>query len=67
MNDDGVSKGPRILLLIMMVSLLKVGVEFLLLLWGLLVVLNDLRLLSWNVRWLNNPRKKEICKNLLKE
>ncbi|XP_075645160.1 uncharacterized protein LOC142616177 [Castanea sativa] len=26
-----------------------------------------LRLLSWNVRGLNNPRKREVCKNLLKE
>ena len=26
-----------------------------------------LRLLSWNVRGLNNPRKSEVCKNLLKE
>ena len=26
-----------------------------------------LKLLSWNVRGLNNPRKREICKNLLKE
>ena len=27
----------------------------------------SLRLLSWNVRGLNNPQKREICKNLLKE
>ena len=26
-----------------------------------------LKLLSWNVRGLNNPRKREVCKNLLKE
>ena len=26
-----------------------------------------LRLLSWNVRGLNNPRKREVCKNLLRE
>ena len=26
-----------------------------------------LRLLSWNVRRLNNPRKREVCKNLLIE
>ena len=26
-----------------------------------------LRLLSWNVRGINNPRKREVCKNLLKE
>ena len=26
-----------------------------------------LRLLSWNVRGLNNPRKRVVCKNLLKE
>ena len=26
-----------------------------------------LRLLSWNVRGLNNPQKREVCKNLLKE
>ena len=26
-----------------------------------------LRLLSWNVRGLNNPRKREVCKNLLKD
>ncbi|KAK4601973.1 hypothetical protein RGQ29_011173 [Quercus rubra] len=26
-----------------------------------------LRLLSWNVRGLNNPQKIEVCKNLLKE
>ena len=26
-----------------------------------------LKLLSWNVRGLNNPRKMEVCKNLLKE
>ena len=41
MNDDGVSKRPRILLLIMMVSFLGVGVKLLQLLWGLMVVLND--------------------------
>ena len=27
----------------------------------------SLRLLSWNVRGLNNPQKQEVCKNLLKE
>ena len=27
----------------------------------------SLRLLSWNVRVLNNPQKREVCKNLLKE
>ena len=27
----------------------------------------NLRLLSWNVRGLNNPRKRQVCKNLLKE
>ena len=27
----------------------------------------SLRLLSWNVRRLNNPYKREVCKNLLKE
>ena len=27
----------------------------------------SLRLLSWNVRELNNPQKREVCKNLLKE
>ena len=27
----------------------------------------SLRLLSWNVRGLNNPKKREVCKNLLKE
>ena len=27
----------------------------------------SLRLLSWNVRGLNNPKKMEVCKNLLKE
>ena len=26
-----------------------------------------LRLLSWNVRGLNNPRKRQVCKNFLKE
>ena len=26
-----------------------------------------LRLLSWNVRGLNNPQKSEVCKNFLKE
>ena len=26
-----------------------------------------LRLLSWNVNGLNNPRKREVCKNLLKD
>ena len=26
-----------------------------------------LRLLSWNVRGLNNSQKREVCKNLLKE
>ena len=26
-----------------------------------------LRLLSWNVRGLKNPRKREVCKNLLKD
>ena len=26
-----------------------------------------LRLLSWNVRGLNNPQKREVCKNLLKD
>ena len=26
-----------------------------------------LKLLSWNVRGLNNPRKRKVCKNLLKE
>ena len=26
-----------------------------------------LRLLSWNVRGLNNPRKRKVCKNLLKD
>ena len=54
MNDAGVSKRPAnsrtrglrslrglFLMLIMMVSLLGVGSELLLLLWGLLVVLND--------------------------
>ena len=53
-NDDEVSKQPAnsesrgfrslrglFLMLIMMVSLLGVGAELLLLLWGLLVVLND--------------------------
>ena len=24
-----------------------------------------LQLLSWNIRGLNNPRKREVCKNLL--
>ena len=27
----------------------------------------SLQLLSWNVRGLNNPQKREVCKNLLKE
>ena len=27
----------------------------------------SLRLLSWNVRGLNNPQKREVCKNLLKK
>ena len=27
----------------------------------------SLRLLSWNVRGLNNPQKREVCKNLLKD
>ena len=27
----------------------------------------SLWLLSWNVRGLNNPQKREVCKNLLKE
>ena len=27
----------------------------------------SLRLLSWNVKGLNNPQKREVCKNLLKE
>ena len=27
----------------------------------------SLRLLSWNVRGLNNPQKREVCKNILKE
>ena len=27
----------------------------------------SLRLLSWNARGLNNPKKREVCKNLLKE
>ena len=26
-----------------------------------------LGLLSWNVKGLNNPQKREVCKNLLKE
>ena len=26
-----------------------------------------LQLLSWNVSGLNNPRKREVCKNLLKD
>ena len=26
-----------------------------------------LRLLSWNVRGLNNPQRREVCKNLLKD
>ena len=26
-----------------------------------------LRLLSWNVKGLNNPQKREVCKNLLKD
>ena len=26
-----------------------------------------LQLLSWNVRGVNNPRKREVCKNLLKD
>ena len=54
------------LMLITMVSLLGVGVEFLRLLWGLLVVVNDSTTI-WNVRGLNNPWKREVCKNLLKE
>ena len=35
--------------------------------WGLLVVINDFKTLSWNVRGLNNPRKRKVSKNLLKE
>ena len=27
----------------------------------------NLHLLSWNVRGLNNLRKRQVCKNLLKE
>ncbi|KAL4601409.1 hypothetical protein ACB092_11G271100 [Castanea dentata] len=27
----------------------------------------SLRMLSWNVRGLNNPQKREVCKNLLRE
>ena len=27
----------------------------------------SLQLLSWNVRGLNNPQKREVCKNLPKE
>ena len=27
----------------------------------------SLWLLSWNVKGLNNPQKREVCKNLLKE
>ena len=27
----------------------------------------SLQLLSWNVRGLNNPQKREVCKNLFKE
>ena len=26
-----------------------------------------LRLFSWNVRGFNNPKKREVCKNLLKD
>ena len=54
------------LMLITMVSLLGVGAEFLRLLWGLLVVVNDSTTI-WNVRGLNNPWKREFCKNLLKK
>ena len=35
--------------------------------WGLLVVINGFKTLSWNVRGLNNPRKRKVSKNLLKE
>ena len=30
-------------------------------------VVGSCNLLSWNVRGLNNPRKREVCKNLLKD
>ena len=54
-------------MLIMMVSLLGVGEESLQLLWGLLVVLNDSTTTFLKCKGVNNPQKREVCKNLLKE
>ena len=34
---------------------------------GLFAFLMKIRLLSWNVRGLNNPHKREMVKNLLRE
>ena len=31
--------------------------------WRQLVVINEFRLLSWTVKGLNNPQKREVCKN----
>ena len=55
------------LMLIMMVSFLGVGAELLRLLWGLLVVLNDSTTTFLECKGVNNPQKREVCKNLLKE